>query len=80
MASPVCEIQWIDQKNGEPTPDSKQAIGRCWIVAHEEVISGRRIPIPESQHYFICADHAKRLHGPGMHYWRFEPLKEGDSK
>ena len=56
----TCEIKWVDA-NGQPTPDTNPAIGRCRVVAYGRVIHGRTI-----------ACHAKQLSEPGMEIWEFE--------
>jgi hypothetical protein len=67
-----CKIRWIDDK-GNPTPDANDSVGECWIVAHEELIEGRLINIPESEHFPICCRHYDELWKAGMEHWHFEP-------
>ena len=67
----TCEIKWVDA-NGQPTPDTNPAIGRCRVVAYDRVIHGRTIQFPTSQWFNICACHAKQLSEPGMEIWEFE--------
>lgn len=67
-----CKIQWIDEK-GNPTPDDNPAIGVVWLPKRHEWIAGRRLEFPETEHYPICAEHAKELSKPDMHQWQFAP-------
>jgi hypothetical protein len=67
----TCELQWVD-KSGNPTPDDNPAIGWVRGRAHERVIWGRLIRFEPTLWSPICAEHAKRLHEPGMELWEFE--------
>jgi hypothetical protein len=76
----TCKIQWVDE-DGKPTPDDNPAIGRAWTVAHDFTAQGYKRHADESDHYPICADHAKRgklnkmtrrFLADGMEWWRFE--------
>lgn len=71
---PKCQIQWVNEQ-GVPTPDTNEAVGVVWTVAHT-------FHFPHGAHRFegdatrrpICAEHAKHLNAPGMEHWRFAPL------
>jgi hypothetical protein len=66
-----CEIQWIDPM-GNPTPDTNEAIGRVRTIDRVVQIDGRGVKVTGSQWFNICACHATRLNGAGMHIWQFE--------
>lgn len=70
---PTCQIQWIDG-SGRPTPDSNPAVARVRTIARREWIGGRQIEFSQSDWYFVCEEHARRLSDPGMHIWEREEL------
>lgn len=73
----TCKIQWVDDQ-GRPTPDENPAIGEAYLVEHmlygTQYVDGK-VHIEESEHFPICAEHAQRLKGHEMRYWRFVPYQ-----
>jgi len=61
----TCEIKWVDAQ-GNPTPDNNPSIGRVRCKARVQQFHGRALQFSESAWFHICAEHAKRLDGPGM--------------
>lgn len=71
---PQCQIQWINSK-GVKTPDTNDAIGTVYVRAHDfRLLDGTHISYPQSDTFYICAEHAKRLGAKGMENWVFTPL------
>lgn len=78
----MCQIRWIDDMTGEPTPDDNPAIGRVRCKQYRysvRTVAGRPwrepwVPGEWSEWYTICAEHAKQLSKPDMVDWEFEPL------
>ncbi len=59
---PQCEIQWLDTTTHQPTPDTNEAIGEVWLIAHQWIREDLTVyQVPESRRIPICADHAKHL-------------------
>jgi hypothetical protein len=71
----TCEIRWIDAK-GNPTPDKNPAIARVRTKDRYQQFHGSAIKFTQSEWFYICAEHAKRLSDPGMEIWEYEPLQE----
>ena len=79
---PTCKIKWVNEL-GHVTPDENEAVGEAWIIPHLEYgstyINGMHA-YKESQHYPICAEHAKLIRGEKYRYWKFVPYaNEGAS-
>lgn len=74
-----CAIQWIDE-SGNPTPDYNDAIGMCWVTAHDH--PSHTGHCPESAHHPICAEHAKQFETYPTReklinsHWKFVPLAQ----
>lgn len=69
----TCQIKWVDDA-GNPTPDTNPAIQRVRCKARVEQHHGRALQFSQSQWFYICAEHAKRLNDAGMHIWECAPL------
>jgi hypothetical protein len=64
----TCQIQWVDN-HGNPTPDTRPAIGNCYREAY---VSANHGAFPQTERFAICAEHAKRL--ASLEHWIFEPF------
>lgn len=73
----TCKIQWIDQ-NGEPTPDTNEAVGTVYVEAHVVQIGGHGVTMGRSADYPICAEHLKRFHVEHLQaeHWVFVPKED----
>ena len=77
-----CQIQWVADRSGTPTPDENPAIGDVWIEPYDYTSPrlGKTIRLHDGpdntppRRYPICAEHAKRL---PIQHWHFEKYQKG---